>query len=237
MWIHGDTCGYMWIHGDTCGYMGIHGDTCGYMGIHVDTWGYMGIYGDIWVYIYVDICGYMGIHGDTCGYMWIHGDTCGYMQWRREGRGGAGGAIALGPGPVVGARAKLDFFCALIGSQWGIQGGGTPELVPILKTLCKVFFGGRMTSRGQCPRGGGGACECLHPPLQEILYPPWVGGGHELCCPGARPGSRRHSIHGDTWGYMWIHGDTWGYIWIHGDTWGYMGIHGDIWVYVYYVYI
>ena len=29
-----------------------------------------------------------------------------------------------------------------------------------------------MTSRGQCPRGGGGACECLHPPpLQEILYP------------------------------------------------------------------
>ena len=31
-----------------------------------------------------------------------------------------------------------------------------------------------MTSSGQCPRGGGGACECLHPPpppLQEILYP------------------------------------------------------------------
>ena len=28
-----------------------------------------------------------------------------------------------------------------------------------------------MTSRGQCPRGGGGACECLHPPFQEILYP------------------------------------------------------------------
>ena len=33
------------------------------------------------------------------------------------------------------------------------------------------FSGGRMTSRGQCPRGGG-ACECLHPPpFQEILYP------------------------------------------------------------------
>ena len=31
-----------------------------------------------------------------------------------------------------------------------------------------------MTSRGQCPRGGG-ACEWLHPPpLQEILYPPGV---------------------------------------------------------------
>ena len=27
-------------------------------------------------------------------------------------------------------------------------------------------------TRGQCPTGGGGACECLHPPpLQEILYP------------------------------------------------------------------
>ena len=25
------------------------------------------------------------------------------------------------------------------------------------------FFGGRMKSRGQCPRGGG-ACECLDPP-------------------------------------------------------------------------
>ena len=59
------------------------------------------------------------------------------------------------------------------------------------------FFGGRMTSRGQCPGGvlvnvqewgcfsifwraddvtrtmskGVCACECLHPPLQEILYP------------------------------------------------------------------
>ena len=22
------------------------------------------------------------------------------------------------------------------------------------------FFGGQMTPRGQCPRGGGGACEC-----------------------------------------------------------------------------
>ena len=26
------------------------------------------------------------------------------------------------------------------------------------------FFGGRMTSRGQCPRREGGTCECLHPP-------------------------------------------------------------------------
>ena len=30
----------------------------------------------------------------------------GHRQWRREG----GGASAPGPGPVVGARAKLDFF-------------------------------------------------------------------------------------------------------------------------------
>ena len=39
-----------------------------------------------------------------------------------------GGASAPGPGTVVGARAKLDFFFFLIGSQWGIQdfdkGGG-----------------------------------------------------------------------------------------------------------------
>ena len=33
-------------------------------------------------------------------------------QWRREGgaAGRGGGASAPGPGPVVGARAKLDFF-------------------------------------------------------------------------------------------------------------------------------
>ena len=38
-------------------------------------------------------------------------------------RGGqGGGASAPGPGPVVGARAKLDFLLLffLIGSQWGI---------------------------------------------------------------------------------------------------------------------
>ena len=41
-------------------------------------------------------------------------------QCRREG--GQGGASAPGPGPVVGAWAKLDFFIYfLIGSQWGIQ--------------------------------------------------------------------------------------------------------------------
>ena len=43
------------------------------------------------------------------------------------------------------------------------------------------FFGGRMTSRGQCPRGGacprskggggGGACGMSSPRPQEILYP------------------------------------------------------------------
>ena len=44
--------------------------------------------------------------------------------------GGRGGASAPGPGPVVGARAKLDFFF-FIGSPWGIQdfdkGGGPPK--------------------------------------------------------------------------------------------------------------
>ena len=64
-----------------------------------------------------------------------------------------------------------------------------------------------MTSRGQCPRGGGGGVLVnVFTPLQEILYPRLGrGGGHELCCPGARPGSRRHWIHGDTWGYMGIY--------------------------------
>ena len=60
--------------------------------------------------------------------------------------------------------------------QWRIQGGGqgwSPpppvELVPILKTYCKVFVTGTdrppplgmwMASHRQCPTGGGGACEC-----------------------------------------------------------------------------
>ena len=89
-------------------------------------------------------------------------DTCGYMQWRREGGGQGGGAIALGPGPVVGARAKLDFFCALIGSQWGIQGGGGPGGV-----LVNVQEGGCFSNSRRADdvtqamsKGGGGACEC-----------------------------------------------------------------------------
>ena len=107
------------------------------------------------------------------------------------------------------------FFLSSGGSRgWG--GGGdrddpppTLELVPILKTYCKVFVTGTdrppplgmwMTSHRQCPRGvvvlanaqewgcfsifrraddvtqtmskgGGVLVECLHPPLQEILYP------------------------------------------------------------------
>ena len=32
------------------------------------------------------------------------------LQWRRERGGQGGGASAPGPGPVVGARAKLDFL-------------------------------------------------------------------------------------------------------------------------------
>ena len=49
--------------------------------------------------------------------------------------------------------------------------GGWQGWSPPPPHLELVFFGGRMTSRGQWPRGG--ACECLHPPppLQVILYP------------------------------------------------------------------
>ena len=34
-----------------------------------------------------------------------------------------------------------------------------------------LFFVGWMTSRRQCPRGGGVLVNVLSPPLQEILYP------------------------------------------------------------------
>ena len=78
------------------------------------------------MWIYVDTCGYMGIHVDTWGYMGIHVDTCGYMQWRREGGGGggAGGILPWGLGQLWGPGPSWIVLCALIGSQWGIQGGG-----------------------------------------------------------------------------------------------------------------
>ena len=54
------------------------------------------------------------------------------------------------------------------------KGGGGGVLVNVQE--CKrgylSFFGGRMTSRGQCPRGVGVLVNVLTPPpLQEILYP------------------------------------------------------------------
>ena len=63
----------------------------------------------------------MWIYVDICGYMWIHVDTCSGVE-RGGGRGG--GAIALGPGPVVGARAKLDFFLCVDRKSVGDPGGG-----------------------------------------------------------------------------------------------------------------
>ena len=38
--------------------------------------------------------------------------------------------------------------------------GGGGVLVNVQEWGCFSIFGGRMMSRGQCPRGGGGACEC-----------------------------------------------------------------------------
>ena len=93
-----------------------------------------------------------------------------------------------------------------------------------------------MTSRGQCPRGGG-ACECLHPPpFKKSCIPAWVGGGMSCAAPG--PALALDATHGDTWGYgyMWIHVDTWGCMGVHGihvDTWGYMGIYIYIYLYIY----
>ena len=40
--------------------------------------------------------------------MMVHFNSRCHRQWRREG--GSVGASAPGPGPVVGARAKPDFF-------------------------------------------------------------------------------------------------------------------------------
>ena len=94
-----------------------------YVYIYVYIYVYVCMYMYMYICMYICICIYNGIHVDTCGYMWIHAVAS-------RGGGGAGGAIALGPGPVVGARAKLDFFCALIGSQWGIQGGDPGMITP-----------------------------------------------------------------------------------------------------------
>ena len=38
--------------------------------------------------------------------------------------------------------------------------GGACDICATVHGCIFQFFGGRMTSRGQCPRGGGGACEC-----------------------------------------------------------------------------
>ena len=66
-----------------------------------------------------------------------------YMH-RRMRRGGAGGAAAppsFWATQFFGQRRSFFWAAAMVG------GGGFQ------------FSGGRMTSRGQCPRGGG-ACEC-----------------------------------------------------------------------------
>ena len=101
------------------------------------------------------------------------------------------------------------------GMQWRIQGGDRGdqprlELVPILKTPSvrdrdrsppppPPPLGMWMTSHGQCPRGVCVLVNVFTPPppsANPVSAPvggrPVVGGGHELCCPGARPGSRRH---------------------------------------------
>ena len=88
------------------------------------------------------------------------------------GRGGGRGAAApqLLGNSVFWAAAVL--FSFLGQQQWGggsddvtrtmSKGGGV--LVNVQERGCfSIFSGGRMTSRGQCPKGVC-ACECLHPP-------------------------------------------------------------------------
>ena len=62
---------------------------------------------------------------------------------RRMRRGGGRG----GP-PAFGQLSFLGSGGPFLGQQQWWEGG------------VFQFSGGRMTSRGQCPRGGGGACEC-----------------------------------------------------------------------------
>ena len=68
---------------------------------------------------------------------------------RRMRRGGQGG------GPAFGQLSFLGSGGPFFGQQQWWEGG------------VFQFSGGRMTSRGQCPRGG----VLVKSPLQEILYP------------------------------------------------------------------
>ena len=73
------------------------------------------------------------------------------LYHRRMGRGGWGGAAAPPPPQLLGNSVFWAAAVLFWGSSNGGRGGGVFQ-----------FSGGRMTSRGQCPRGGGGggACEC-----------------------------------------------------------------------------
>ena len=125
----------------------------------------------------------------------------------------------------------------------------------VTRTMRGVFNfpeGGYVTQT--MSKGGGGACECLHAPLQEILYPRLGRGGGGMSCAAPGPALALDAtgymwIHVDTCGYMGIYGDIYvdicGYMGIHVDTWGYMGIYGGTWgymgiyicVYIYSIYI
>ena len=74
-------------------------------------------------------------------------------------RRGAGGAAA--PPPAFGQLSFLGSGGPFLGQQQWWEGG------------VFQFSGGRMTSRGQCPRGGG-ACEC---PRVGVFFNFQGGGG------------------------------------------------------------
>ena len=65
--------------------------------------------------------------------------TCGLRHMGNVQGGGGGACECARVGVFFGGRVNVQ--------EWGYLS----------------FFGGRMTSRRQCPRGGG-ACECLDPP-------------------------------------------------------------------------
>ena len=86
-------------------------------------------------------------------------------------RGGGGG----GRDPPLLSTTNFFFstnFLTICGWRHtgNVQGGGV--LVNVQEWGYLSFFGGRMTSRGQCPRGGG-ACECLDPPFRKSCIRAW----------------------------------------------------------------
>ena len=130
---------------------------------HPDTY----IHTHIHTYIHTYIHTHTHIHTYIHTYIHTHTQTYTHTH-RRMRRGGRGAAAPLAFGQLSFLGSGGPFF----GQQQWWEGG------------VFQFSGGRMTSRGQCPRGGGGACECPR------------GGGGVFQFSGGRMTSRRQCPRG-----------------------------------------